>query len=63
MSNPNPVRIAVRQAGGPSRVATSLRVSSRAVADWQQRGYVPKWHNAEALAILSGMDQILLMKT
>ena len=62
MSDLNPVRMAVHQAGGPTRVAAQLKVSSRAVASWQQRGYVPKRHNAEALAALSYMSLIMLIR-
>jgi len=60
--NSNPIQEAVRRAGGPSRVAAELRVSSRAVNTWQNKGYVPKYDDAEQLARLADMPLESLRK-
>lgn len=58
----NPIQEAVRRAGGPSRVAAELRVSSRAVNSWQNKGYVPKLDYAARLAELAEMPVNVLRK-
>ena len=60
--NSNPIQEAVRRAGGPSRVAAELRVSSRAINTWQNKGYVPKYDAAEQLARLADMPLESLRK-
>jgi hypothetical protein len=61
--NANHIQAAVHQAGGPSRVAAELRVSSRAVNTWQNKGYVPKYDDAERLAALAEIPIGLLRKS
>jgi hypothetical protein len=63
MNKENNVISAVRIAGGPSRVAAELRVSSRAVNTWQNKGYVPKYDYAQRLAALVGVPVATLRKT
>lgn len=62
MNTENNVISAVRNAGGPSRVAAELRVSSRAVKTWQNKGYVPKYDCAQRLATLVGVSVATLRK-
>ncbi|MGO4575000.1 hypothetical protein AB4Z48_03010 [Cupriavidus sp. 2TAF22] len=62
MNIENNITTAVRMAGGPSRVAAELRVSSRAVNTWQNKGYVPKYDAAEKLAALVGLSISTLRK-
>lgn len=49
----NKVKQAVILAGGPTRVASKLQVSGRTINYWQTIGYVPKFHQAEELALLA----------
>jgi hypothetical protein len=51
----NAVIQAVKTAGGPSRVAAVLRVSSRSITNWQVQGYVPNFYRAEELADLANV--------
>lgn len=62
ISDLSAVCLAVRRAGGPSRVAAELRVSSRTVNAWQCKGYVPRYDNAEKLALLTGIPLAELRK-
>lgn len=55
MTNENSITKAVKQAGGTSRVAAKLRVSSRTVSNWQAQGFVPNYYRAEELAALVNM--------
>jgi len=55
MTIENSITKAVKQAGGPSRVAAVLRVSSRSIANWQVQGYVPNFYRAEELANLANV--------
>ncbi len=49
----NIVRAAVDAVGGATRVANKLGVSSSTVHSWIQKGRVPNYDRAEALAALS----------
>jgi len=62
MTNTNFVKEAIHTAGGPSRVAAQLRVSSRTVSNWQAQGFVPNYYRAEELAALSNVPVSTLRK-
>lgn len=55
MTTENFVKEAIRNAGGPSRVAAELRISSRTVSNWQAQGYIPNYYRAEELAALASV--------
>jgi len=52
MTNENSVIKAIKDAGGPSRAAAKLRVSSRTISNWQAQGFIPNYYRAEELAAL-----------
>lgn len=62
MTTKNFVKEAVQIAGGASRVAAQLKVSSRAVSTWQLQGFVPNYYRAEELAALANVPVSVLRK-
>ena len=52
----NDVYRAVHRAGGPTRVAIHLKVSTQSVHRWMVSGVIPKFDKAEALAKLSKVE-------
>ncbi|WP_150626728.1 helix-turn-helix domain-containing protein [Pandoraea captiosa] len=62
MTTKNFVKEAVQIAGGATRVAAQLKVSSRAVSTWQLQGFVPNYYRAEELAALANVPVSVLRR-
>ena len=56
MLTPNNVKIAVKRAGGPTKVALILGCSGTAVHAWMRKKKIPNIDKAEKLAKIAGMN-------
>lgn len=56
IERPNPVRLAVKAAGGPTKAALACLVSGAAVYQWIKLGHVPRTIHAVRLAAASGVS-------
>jgi DNA-binding transcriptional regulator YdaS (Cro superfamily) len=59
----NQVKVAVHRAGGQTKAANILQVSSTTIQNWIKSGRVPDINKAKTLAKLSGLDLQQLRST
>ena len=62
MNYKNKVLEGIKKAGGITRVANQLRVNSNTVGRWIKLGYIPRFDQAEKLAVATGMSIELFRK-